>query len=284
MSQQLGKMLALVTVGIPVRNGGEFLAHALDSILGQSYRNLEIVVSDNGSDDQTAETMARYCKLDRRIVYIRQREPIKAFDNFRFVLDQAKGVYFLWAAHDDFHSPDYIERLVHALEADSEAVLTFGDLLITSPGNEQGTLRDYDFATEELQWRRRMKKAAFTQCFHIYGVWRTSSLKSIPFAGNAWWPDLPVMIGAAFIGTFKYVPGPRFFYHEVPKTNLQRVQYQDYAARFNIVAGVLGLIRASYISSAGVGGLFAGLYGAWLVISKQARNLPGFLGRRLRWP
>ncbi len=272
----------MVTVGIPVRNGGTFLAHALDSILGQSYHNLEVIVSDNGSDDQTAEIVAQYCARDRRIAYIRQLEPIKAFDNFRFVLDQAKGDYFLWAAHDDLHGPDYVERLVAALELDSKAVLTFGDLLITSPGNEHGTLREYDFSTEGLHWSQRMKKAAFTQCFHIYGVWRTSSLKKIPFAGNAWWPDLPVMIGAAFVGSFKYVPGPRFYYYEIPKSNLQRVQYQDYSARFSLVAGVLGLIRASYISAAGVGGVFAGLFGAWLVLSKQARDFPGFLGRRFR--
>ena len=282
MLTQAAETQALVTVGMPVRNGGELIREALNSILNQSYRNLQVVVSDNGSDDRTAAIVQEYCDIDARVVCIRQQNPIKAFDNFRFVLDQAQGEFFLWTAHDDLHSPNYIEQLVTALERDAGAVLAFGDLFITSPGDAAGTLRSYDFSTQELGRVARMRKAAFTQCFHIYGVWRTSQLQAIPFAGNAWWPDLPVMIGAAVTGTFIYVTGPRFYYYEVPKSNLYRVQYQDYKASFNIVAGVLGLFRAAYVSSAGVGGWIAGLFGAWLIAEKQAREFPGFLGRRVK--
>jgi hypothetical protein len=89
------------------------------------------------------------------------------------------------------------------------------------------------------------------------------------------------MVAAARLGPSKYVAGPQFFYYEVPKTNLQRVQYQDYKARFSLIGGVLGLIVASYSVVAAVGGRSAGLWSAWLVTEKQLRGLPGFLGRRL---
>lgn len=271
----------LVTVGMPVRNGGDRFEAAIESILNQSYKNLQIVISDNGSDDQTSLVAQKYCAQDSRITYIRQSPPIKAFSNFRFVLDKAEGEFFLWAAHDDLHSNDYVETLVNGLLADKSAVLAFGDLFLTASADDKGTFKPYDFSTPDTVVASRMRKAAFTQCFHIYGVWRTKELKSIPFPCNAWWPDLPVMVAASALGQFKYIAGPRFYYCEVPKTNLERVQYQDYKAKFNLISGVSGLIQATYLASAGAGGLFTGLRGAWLVLEKQLRGLPGFFGRRL---
>lgn len=273
----------LVTVGMPIRNGGEFLSAALDSILAQSYTNLQVIVSDNCSDDQTAATIEKYRVRDPRLVCVRQGQPLKAIENFRFVLKEAQGEFFMWAAHDDVHSVDYIEKLVGGLSADPTALLAFGDLLITGSSDGRAVPKVYDFATEGLTWRARMRKAAFTQCFHIYGVWRTSDLRRIPSPSNVWWPDLPIMLAAAKMGPCKYVAGPRFYYYEVPKTNLQRVQYQDYKAGFSLLGGVLGLIGSAYSVVAAVSGRGAGVWGAWLVAEKQLRALPGFLGRRLAW-
>lgn len=272
----------LVTVGMPIRNGGEFLKAALDSILGQSYANLQVIVSDNCSDDQTAATIEKYAALDTRVQYVRQQRPLKAIDNFRFVLDQAQGELFMWAAHDDVHGVDYIEKLVSGLKADPTALLAFGDLTITGASDVSQAPKPYDFCTAGLGRAARMRKAAFTQCFHIYGVWRTRELRRIPSPHNMWWPDLPTMIAAACMGPCIYVKGAIFFYYEVPKTNLQRVQYQDYKARFSLVGGVLGLIGATYTVLKDVGGFLPGLYAAYLVTEKQLRGVPGFIWRRLR--
>jgi len=270
----------LVTVGMPIRNGGEFLDAALNSILSQTYKNLQVLVSDNCSNDQTAATIEKYRQRDPRLVLVRQQEPLKAVDNFWFVLGRAEGEFFMWAAHDDVHSTDYVERLVDGLVDDADALLAFGDLFITGPG-EKPVLKPYNFATAGLGWVKRMRKAAFTQSFHIYGVWRTRELRRIPPPANSWWPDLAILLAAAWLGQCNYVAGPRFYYYEVPKTNLQRVQYQDYKARFSLVGGVWGLIVAAYSVVAAVGGISAGLWSAWLVTEKQLRALPGFLGRRL---
>lgn len=274
--------LTLVTVGMPIRNGGEFLKAALDSILGQTYANLQVIVSDNCSDDQTAATVEKYAALDTRVQYVRQQKPLKAIDNFRFVLDQAQGDLFMWAAHDDVHGADYIEKLVSGLNADPTALLAFGDLTITGASDGSQVPKLYDFCTAGLGRAARMRKAAFTQCFHIYGVWRTRELRRIPSPRNMWWPDLPIMIAAACMGPCIYVKGAIFFYYEVPKTNLQRVQYQDYKAKFNLVGGVLALIGAAYTVVKDVGGSLPGLYAAYLVTEKQLRGLPGFVWRRLR--
>lgn len=271
----------LVTVGMPIRNGGELLSAALDSILGQSHLNLQVLISDNCSSDQTPRIIQTYLARDPRLSYVRQERPLSAIENFRFVLDQARGEFFMWAAHDDLHSADYVEKLVGGLLNNPTVVLAFGDLLITDAPDGCALLKSYDFSTEGLSWVARMRKAAFTQCFHIYGVWRTPELRRIPAPTNLWWPDLPIMVAAAKLGSFKYVAGAQFVYYETPKSNLQRVQYQNYKARFNLLLSVGGLIVAGYSVVSAVSGPASGLWSAWLIIEKQFRELPGFLGRRL---
>ena len=61
-----------LSIGIPVYNGENYLAETLDSLLGQSYENFELIISDNASTDGTAGICRRYMKQDSRIRYICQ--------------------------------------------------------------------------------------------------------------------------------------------------------------------------------------------------------------------
>jgi glycosyltransferase involved in cell wall biosynthesis len=62
-----------VVIGMPVWNGERFLSEAIESILGQTYGDLELVISDNGSNDTTAEICCTYARRDDRIRYIQQK-------------------------------------------------------------------------------------------------------------------------------------------------------------------------------------------------------------------
>lgn len=274
--------MPLVTVGMPIRNGGELLAGALRSILDQTESDIEIIVSDNCSDDGSRELLMATADSDPRIRYFRQEAAIRAYDNFQFVLQQACGEYFMWAAHDDTRDADFVERLVAALEADPKAVLAFGDLNITTPDDPDGTIMAFPFQTAGQGRIGRMAKLSLLQCYYIYGVWRTAAIRRVPYAYCAWWPDLPMMLAAASLGTYLHVPGTRFNYFEVPKSNLDRVKGQDYGAGFSLPLAVAGLVAATFRACRGAGGLSMGIYAASLVILKQALNLPGFVYRRLK--
>ena len=270
-----------ISVGLPVRNGGQYLAAAMHSILNQSERNMEIIVSDNGSDDGSSVFLKQQAVLDQRIRYFRQDPPIRAYDNFRFVLAQAHGEYFMWAAHDDTRDADWLARLIKALECTPEAVLAFGDLNIITPDDPIGHRMDFPFSTHGLSVAARLAKLSRMQCFYIYGLWRTAAVRHVPYAYCVWWPDLPMMLAASTLGTFVHVPDTKFHYLQLSKSSAQRAKDQDYAVKFNLLVGVVGLVGATYRACAGTAGPVVGAYAAMLVSLKQAINLPGFVYRRL---
>ena len=75
-----------VSIGLPVYNGDKYLSKTLENLLGQSFTDIEIVISDDGSSDRTQDICEEYSSKDPRVRYFRQRNnfgmPVK---NFRFV-------------------------------------------------------------------------------------------------------------------------------------------------------------------------------------------------------
>ncbi|MBT5955559.1 MAG: glycosyltransferase family 2 protein [Candidatus Marinimicrobia bacterium] len=270
----------LVSVGIPVRNGGQTLRRAIDSVLCQDHKNLEIIISDNCSTDNTASIVLEYQRRDSRIIYHRQSQFITVVENFRFVLDEARGEYFIWAAHDDRRSADYVSELLHAMKLDPEPILTFGECYSTCSIEEEGCIAPYNFDNTTLRPVQRMRKAVNPMCAHLYGLWRTDVLRGIRFYPCIWAWDQPVMPAAAYLGKFKYVPGPKFIYLTVDKSHVERAIYQDGKLSFNKYHSMLELLLATYKTSAGVGGVLIGLAAALFVVQMHTRNLPGFISRR----
>lgn len=116
-------MAARVTIGVPVRNGESELAGCLACLSGQTFRDLEILVSDNASDDRTGEIVADAMRRDSRIRYVRHERNIGALANFTYVLTASETPYFMWRAFDDLSDAGYVERLVAALDANPGAAL-----------------------------------------------------------------------------------------------------------------------------------------------------------------
>jgi glycosyltransferase involved in cell wall biosynthesis len=114
-----------VSIGMPVYNGEAYLAKALDSLLAQSFKDFELIISDNASTDRTQEICQEYAKKDSRICYFRQERNRGASWNFKFVLDQAQAEYFMWAACDDFWDPECLSKYVKVLNEDESVIMVF---------------------------------------------------------------------------------------------------------------------------------------------------------------
>lgn len=112
-----------ISVGIPTYNRADSLNRTLDCILNQSYKNLEIIISDNCStDNKVEEIILSYASKDPRIVVCFQQENIGMMRNFNFVAKKATGSFFMWKADDDIiEDKDFILKLHTKLkEADSD--------------------------------------------------------------------------------------------------------------------------------------------------------------------
>jgi len=103
--------LPRVSIGMPVYNGEKYIREALDSLLAQTFTDYELIISDNASTDGTEAICREYVARDSRIRYVRQNQNRGALANYQFVLDEAVGEYFMWAAADDVWDVNFIERL-----------------------------------------------------------------------------------------------------------------------------------------------------------------------------
>jgi glycosyltransferase involved in cell wall biosynthesis len=122
------------SVLLPTRNGGELLENCIGSVLGQPYREMELVVSDNASTDNTAEILARF-ESDSRLRVIRQPRPLPVTENWNAALEAASGGYLLQIGDDDYLLPGYFERVDQLLrELGDPDCLTYNGYAFAFPG------------------------------------------------------------------------------------------------------------------------------------------------------
>jgi len=108
-------MSPLVSIIVPIYNAGDFLIHCLDSVVQQTYLNLEIILINDGSTDDSLKICNRYAQEDNRIVLIdKENEGVSIARNTG--IQNARGDYFAFLDADDWIAPNYIEQLMSPFE------------------------------------------------------------------------------------------------------------------------------------------------------------------------
>lgn len=146
-----------ISIGMPVYNGAKFIREAIDSLLAQTFTDFELIISDNASTDETEAICREYAAKDKRIRYIRQSQNLGALANFKFVLDEAVGEYFMWAAADDVWDKNWITALLPISAA--EKCIAFGTVQ-TIDGNsnqKQHPANRRNFSYTGSKFIRRLK-------------------------------------------------------------------------------------------------------------------------------
>jgi len=115
----------ILSIGVPVYNGDAYLAEALTSILDQSFRDFELILSDNASTDRTASIAQEFARRDSRVTIRRNDVNVGLSANFNLLVPLARGRYFKWASSDDVLRPGYLERCVEVLESRPGTVLVY---------------------------------------------------------------------------------------------------------------------------------------------------------------
>jgi glycosyltransferase involved in cell wall biosynthesis len=111
-----------LTIGMPVYNNAGTIRVAVESLLAQTCGDFQIVISDDGSKDDTAAVCQVIVKLDKRVTYIRQSINLR-YQNFGQLLREARTPYFMWAAGDDQWAPPFVDACIRELEQHPSIVL-----------------------------------------------------------------------------------------------------------------------------------------------------------------
>jgi glycosyltransferase involved in cell wall biosynthesis len=112
-----------VSVCLPVYNGERFLAQAIESVLGQSYRDFELLIADDRSSDGSFAIAQRFALSDPRVHAWSNRTNLGLFANYNNCIQRAQGDFIKLFAQDDLLEPDALQRLVKALETNPQAKL-----------------------------------------------------------------------------------------------------------------------------------------------------------------
>lgn len=203
-----------VSIGIPVYNGEPYLPQALDSLLGQTFADFEIIISDNASEDGTEELCRQYAAQDSRIRYVRNETNLGAAKNYNGLVTMARGEYFKWAAHDDWVAPTYLERCLEVLEKDPSYVLAY-TLSVNvdddgTPFEQHNSISGLDAPTPHARFKAHTAQRGVHQNM-VFGVMRTISLRQTGLIGAYASSDRVLNAELTLYGRFYEVPEVLFY-------------------------------------------------------------------------
>jgi glycosyltransferase involved in cell wall biosynthesis len=212
-----GSGVPRVSIGMPVYNGSQFIRRAIDSILIQEFKDLELVISDNASEDDTSTICEEYSLRDARIRYHRNDVNIGATANFNRTFEMSRGQYFKWAAHDDFIHPAYLRRCVEELDRRPDAVLACTtQAVVDYHGNVNKIYnRDIDLwgCMDRGSGSSRFHNILWhlKDCYPVFGLIRRNALGRTRLITNNVEPDRILLGDLSLIGPFIRIREPLFF-------------------------------------------------------------------------
>jgi glycosyltransferase involved in cell wall biosynthesis len=205
-----------LTIGLAVYNGENYLAESIEALLGQSFEDFELVISDNASTDGTADICRRYGEQDSRIRYFRQPRNIGGAPNHNFTINQARGELFKTASHDDLYGRDLLKLCIDALDERPDVVLAHSWSAVIDESGTTINVVDYPVNTAAPQATERFRSMLFDGWGDDEGgVIRMSVLRKTPLHGSHHFADRTFTMEIGLHGPFYMVPEYLYFrrYH-----------------------------------------------------------------------
>ncbi|MER5382463.1 glycosyltransferase [Streptomyces sp. NBC_00647] len=206
-----------LSIGLPVYNGEEYLAEALDALLGQTYEDFELVISDNASTDGTEDICRRYAAKDSRIRYLRLPRNIGAAPNHNHVFTECHGELFKWASHDDLYARDLLQRCVQALDERPDVILAHSGQAVIDGDGQVKVPYEYGLATDSPHPPERFRSLLFEPGGDdFYGVMRADVLRRVKPHDSYHHADRTFVAEITLHGPFHQVPELLYFRRDHP--------------------------------------------------------------------
>jgi glycosyltransferase involved in cell wall biosynthesis len=198
-----------VTIGVPAYNAERYVALALESLVNQTYDDIEILVCDNASTDSTGDIARAFANRDPRIRYVRNNENIGAGRNFMRCVELTRSELFRWQAADDLSAPTFVERCVEVLDARPDVIQAYPrTILIDANGAE---LEKYNERIQTLADSPRQRYLHVMRNIGLvnssFGVMRTNLLRRTSMLGTYQGADVVWQAEMALYGKLYEIPG-----------------------------------------------------------------------------
>jgi glycosyltransferase involved in cell wall biosynthesis len=210
----------LVTIGLPVYNSERFIRQSLDSLLGQTYRDFILIISDNASTDTTAEICQSYAKSDGRIQYHRNAVNIGNPGNFNRVFSLTRTKYLKWSTSDDWWAPTFVERALEVMERDPGIALCYPQAyIVDADGANPQPYDDVLHLMQDDPAERFLKVIDTIALAHQHlGLIRTDALRRTRLLGAFVASDINLLAELTLYGKYFELP-ERLFYRRYHKTS-----------------------------------------------------------------
>jgi len=207
-----------VGIGMPVFNGEAYIRQAIESLLGQTFGDFELVIADNRSTDGTESICREYVALDRRVRYHRNDHNLGGPGNFRRVFALCRGEYHKWSTADDWWDPTVLEKSVAVLDRRPDVVLVYPKTRLV---DRMGIpFRDYednlDLQEESPSARLARLLETIELCQAHLGVIRRAAMARTDLIGGELASDIRFLAELSLYGKFVVLPEYLFFrrFHE----------------------------------------------------------------------
>jgi len=208
-----------LTVALPVYNGEAFLAASIEAVLGQTYTDYELIISNNASTDGTDEICRHYARLDNRIRYVVQPRNLGAAGNHNATVAMARTELFKWASADDLYGRELLEVCIGLLDAHPEAVLAHTWTAAIDAEDRVIQAYPYPLSTSSPSPAMRLRSLlrdhdglpGAIRADDQYGVVRTAALRRIKPLNSYYHADQTWTASLALQGPFAIHPDWLYF-------------------------------------------------------------------------
>lgn len=231
-------MSARVSLGLPVYNGENFIAEAIQSLLDQDFADFELIITDNASTDRTAEICRAFAASDCRIRYFPNGRNLGAGPNFNRAFELSCGTYFKWCAHDDLISRNFLKEAVRVLDEKASAVIAYPTLQgidrhgALTPYREGG-LPDMGGWSPASRFRTFATELGCDAA--VFGLCRRGALALTSLHESYYGSDRALLAEMALLGEFIHVPNAILYNRDHPTRSVnlhstERLSWQNQEA------------------------------------------------------
>jgi glycosyltransferase involved in cell wall biosynthesis len=210
-------MVPRLSVGLPVYNSSAYVAESIEAILGQTFKDFELIISDNASTDGTGDICREYAGQDARVRYFRQHRNVGLAPNHNFCVYRATAPLFKWAAGDDLYARDLLEKCVTALDDHPDVVLAHSWTAMIDGSGSCFQANSYPLRTSATRAPERFRSLLNDSGGDDDGgVIRTEVLLRTAMKGSYHHADRTIIAELALHGRFYQVPEWLYFRRDHP--------------------------------------------------------------------